>query len=120
VTNLETRDAREERFAKNQIIFRTVNEAIEQKAIEMGGIDEYQFICECSAAACFDRISLTLREYEHIRRAGVRFVVTPGHENVEVELVVSTTDTYSIVEKDGIAGLAAEFADPRDGDPAHG
>lgn len=120
MTNLESSETREERFAKNEIIFRTVNEAIEQKAIEMGGLDEYQFICECSAATCFDRVSLTLQQYEHIRREGVRFVVVPGHENVEVELVVSTTEAYSIVEKDGIAGIAAEFADPRDGDPGHG
>ena len=48
MTNLETSEAREERLAKNEVIFRTVNEAIEQKALQMGGLDEYQFICECS------------------------------------------------------------------------
>ena len=45
MTNLETSEAREERLAKNEVIFRTVNEAIEQKALQMGGLDEYQFIC---------------------------------------------------------------------------
>jgi hypothetical protein len=118
-TKSETSDAREEGYAKTQIIFRTVNEAIEQKAIELGGLDEYDFLCECSSATCFDRISLTLREYEHIRQEGVRFVVTPGHANVEVELVVRTTASYDIVEKDGSAGSLAEFSDPRDGDPGH-
>ena len=92
MTNVETTEDREERLAKNEIIFRTVNEAIEQKAIEMGGLNEYQFICECSAATCFERISLTLRQYEHVRREGVRFFVTPGHENVEVEMVVGRTE----------------------------
>jgi hypothetical protein len=120
LTNSETSEAREERLAKNEVIFRTVNEAIEQKALQMGGLDEYQFICECSKADCFERIGLTLSQYEHIRREGVRFVVTPGHEDVEVELVVGTRGTYSIVEKDGSAGIVAEFANPRDGDPAHG
>ena len=71
MTNLETSEAREERLAKNEVIFRTVNEAIEQKAIDMGGLDEYQFICECSTAECFERISLTLSQYEHVRRDGV-------------------------------------------------
>ncbi len=118
--NPETSEAREERLARNEVIFRTVNEAIEQKAIELGGLDEYEFICECSAADCFARISLTLRQYEHIRREGVRFVVTPGHENVEVELVVDTMATYTVVEKDGGAGIVAEFADPRDGEPGRG
>ena len=120
VTEPETREAREERLAKNQVIFRTVNEAIQQKALQLGGLEEYQFICECSAADCFERLSLTLSDYEHIRRAGVRFVVTPGHEDVEVELVVATRGTYSIVEKDGSAAIVAEFADPRDGEPGHG
>ena len=120
MTNSETSEAREERLAKNEVIFRTVNEAIEQKALQMGGLDEYQFICECSAAGCFERISLTLRQYEHIRREAVRFVVTPGHEDVEVELVVDKSGAYWIVEKDGTAGIIAEFADPRDGDAGHG
>jgi len=120
LTNSETSEAREERLAKNEVIFRTVNEAIEQKALQMGGLDEYQFICECSAAECFERISLTLRQYEHIRREAVRFVVTPGHEDVEVELVVEKMGAYWIVEKDGSAGIVAEFSDPRDGDPGHG
>lgn len=112
-----TNEGREERLAQNEVVFRTVNEAIEQKAIELGGLDEYEFICECSSTACFDRISLTLREYEHVRSEGARFFVTPGHENVEIELVVGSQPTFSIVEKDGAAGTVAEFADPRDGDP---
>jgi hypothetical protein len=120
VKEAETSESREERLAKNEVIFRTVNEAIEQKAIELGGLAEYEFICECSSASCFERIRLDLRAYEHIRREGVRFVVVPGHENVEVELVVGTTPTYSIVEKDGSAAIVAEFADPRDGDPRQG
>jgi hypothetical protein len=61
-----------------------------------------------------------LSQYEHIRREGVRFVVTPGHEDVAVELVVGERGTYSIVEKDGGAGIIGEFADPRDGEPGHG
>lgn len=110
-------DGRDERLAQNEVLFRTVNEAIEQKAIELGGLDDYEFICECSSSGCFDRVSLTLSDYEYVRREGTRFFVAPGHENVEVELVVETTPTYSIVEKDGAAGVVAELADPRDGDP---
>ena len=67
-----------ERLAKNEVIFRTVNEAIEQKALQMGGLDEYEFICECSKADCFERISLTLSQYEHIRREGVRLSSRPA------------------------------------------
>ena len=110
-------EAREARLAQNEVIFRTVNEAIEQKAIELGGTDDYEFICECSAAACLDRIALTLQEYEQVRGEGTRFFVAPGHENVAIELVVEKRPNYVVVEKDGTAGIVAADADPRDGDP---
>jgi hypothetical protein len=109
-------DWREERLAQNEVFFRTVNEGIEQQAVRFGGDDDYEFICECASRACLDRVSLTLREYEHIRAAGTRFVVVPGHENVELELVVETAQTYNVVEKDGPAGIVADLSDPRDGD----
>jgi hypothetical protein len=110
---------REERLAQNEVFFRSVNEAIEQKAIEFGGVDEYEFICECDSSTCFDRIAMTLREYEHVRGDGLRFFVFPGHANVALELVVEHTKRYDIVEKDGAAGVVAGFSDPRDGDTLH-
>jgi hypothetical protein len=108
---------REERLAKNEVLFRSVNEAIEQQAIRFGGIDEYEFICECASRNCLDRITLTLRQYEHIRAEGTRFFVAPGHANVEVEQVVEQAPRYHVVQKDGVAGLLADLNDPRDGDP---
>jgi hypothetical protein len=110
-------DAREERLAKNEVLFRTVNEAIEQQALRFGGIDEYEFICECASRNCLDRITLTLRQYEHIRADGSRFFVAPGHANVELEKVVEQAPRYHVVQKDGAAGIVADLADPRDGDP---
>jgi hypothetical protein len=109
-------DAREERLAKNEVLFRSVNERIEQQAIRFGGLDAYEFICECATRECIDRVALTLREYEHVRAEGTRFVVVPGHANVEVELVVEQAPGYHVVEKDGAAGVLAELTDPRDGD----
>jgi hypothetical protein len=110
-------DAREERLAKNEVLFRTVNEAIEQQALRFGGIDEYEFICECASRECVDRVTLTLRQYEHIRADGTRFFVMPGHANVAVEKVVEEGPRYHVVQKDGAAGIVADLADPRDGDP---
>jgi len=92
-----------------------VNEAILQQALRFGGIDdEYEFICECSDYRCQDRLTLTLRDYEHIRAEGTRFVIAPGHTRPERELVVETNAHHVVVEKDGLAGLLADFADPRD------
>jgi hypothetical protein len=109
-------DARDERLAQNEVIFRTVNESIQQQALRFGGLDAYQFICECASSGCFERISLTLEQYERIRGEGSTFVVTPGHEYDEIELVIERQVTYSVVRKDGAAGVIAEFTDPRDGE----
>ena len=93
-----------------------MNERIEQQAIRFGGDDDYEFICECASRGCLDRVALTLGEYEGIRAVGTRFVVKPGHENDEIELVVAKSQTYNVVEKDGPAGIVADLSDPRDGD----
>jgi hypothetical protein len=96
------------------VLFRTVNEAIEQQALRFGGIDdEYDFVCECSSTACVERITLTLRQYEQIRADGARFVLVPGHADPGLELVVETTTNHHVVEKDGAAGIVAEQGDPR-------
>jgi hypothetical protein len=110
-------DEREERLAKNEVLFRSVNEAIEQQALRFGGIDEYEFICECASRTCLERITLTLRQYEHIRADATRFFVSPGHANVELEQVVEQAPQYHVVQKDGAAGIVADLSDPRDGDP---
>ena len=86
----------EERLAKNEVLFRAVNEAIEQQALRFGGIeDEYEFVCECSAADCVERVTLTLRQYEQVRAEGTRFILAPGHADPEVELVVHRTATMT-------------------------
>ena len=107
----------EERLAKNEVLFRSVNEAIEQQALRFGGVDdEYEFVCECSSTECAEKVTLTLRQYERIRADGARFVLVPGHTNPEVELVVHRTPSHQVVEKDGAAGIIAEQADPRSAD----
>ena len=108
-------ESREEGLANTEILFREVNESIQELAGGLGG-DDYEFICECSRIACTDLVKLSRREYERVRAEGTRFFVVPGHEDAAVELVVAKTGTYLIVEKDGHAGTVAEAADPRDGD----
>lgn len=114
-SDLTPLEEREQRLANNEVVFRSVNEEIEQLALSLGG-DGYEFICECSKRGCFERVLLSRCEYEHVRAEGVRFFVVPGHENPEVELVVEAKQGYLVVEKDGHAGTVAEAADPRDGD----
>ncbi len=112
-------DARDERLAQNEVLFRSLNESIEQQAIRFGGVDEYEFICECASRNCLERVRLTLREYERVRGDGARFFVLPGHADVSIEQVVERTAAFHVVEKDGPAGIVAELEDPRDGDIPH-
>jgi hypothetical protein len=106
-------EIREERLAHNEVVFRTLNESIDQIAIGLGGPAPFEFVCECATSDCFDRIELTLPEYESVRSEGSCFILRPGHEDLEVELVVQQHPNYIVVQKDGVAGLVAHDADPR-------
>lgn len=106
-------ESRDERLAHNEVIFRTVNENIAGLATNLGRDAVYEFICECASTDCFERLSMTLGEYERVREDGARFLLTSGHEDLHVELVVETHDGYVVVEKDGQAGVVAEWENPR-------
>jgi hypothetical protein len=106
-------EAREERLAQNEALFRTLNEGIMGVATRLGGDAPYEFICECATTGCFERLTLTLEEYERVREYGSHFLLAAGHEDIEVEQVIAVHDEYVVVEKDGVAGLLAEAQDPR-------
>jgi hypothetical protein len=106
-------EARDERLANNEVVFRAVNESIDRHAVKLGGLDEHEFVCECSSSGCFDRIALTLAEYEAVRRHGKRFFVAPGHEDFHFEHIVESRPTFLVVEKVGVAGVVADETDPR-------
>jgi len=100
----------DERAARNEALFREVNERIAQLAAPSAR--EVGFVCECSDEHCTDRVHLTLATYEAIRGDARRFVVAPGHET-SVERIVEQGAGYTIVEKIGVAGRISEDADPR-------
>jgi hypothetical protein len=98
------------RAAKNQSLFREVNERIEDLS---SSAFSSAFICECMNEACDENVSLTVEEYEHVRSDGNRFVVLRGHERPEVEDVVETTERYLVVAKLREGADVAEGFDPR-------
>lgn len=106
-------EVRQERLAKNETLFRTLNENINDLASALGGREQFEFICECSTSGCFERLSLTVEEYERVRRNGTHFLLADGHEDIEIEQVVARRSGYVVVEKDGVAGLVADDDDPR-------
>jgi hypothetical protein len=106
----ETREARQERAAKTQSIFREVNERIGQLE---SPVEQIGFACECSNVGCNATVPMTLAEYEEVRRIPTHFVVLPGHIVEDVERVVAGNGGYTVVEKFGAAGRVAVELDPR-------
>lgn len=104
---------REERLARNETLFREVNERIEDVSRGHDVDDNLEFLCECGRRECLEALGLSRAAYEAVRAHGDRFLVALGHEEPDVERVVEVYARYQIVEKTGKAGDIAEAADPR-------
>jgi hypothetical protein len=107
-------EEREERLARNEALFRDVNEHISRQGLQWGSTDpdQHEYLCECSRRDCTALVSMTQQEYEQVRRHGKRFFVLRGHEELEVESVVRSEKGYVVVEKHGAAGDLVESLDP--------
>jgi hypothetical protein len=102
------------RAAKNQTLFREVNERIRDLNEWPGWqINKGDWICECEDETCFERILIARPEYERLRAHGNRFALKPGHENLEVEEVTDRHEQYVVVAKHGAGGVYATETDPR-------
>jgi hypothetical protein len=87
-----------ERRATTEALFRDVNERIAESAerFDATGTD---FVCECADPNCTHRVSASLVEYEEVREDPATFLVVPGHEQTDIERVVSDRGRFRIVEK---------------------
>lgn len=103
------------RIAHNELVFRELNERIEQGHWPGERDASIAFRCECAALGCNQLIELTAAAYEHVRAEPRRFLMVSGHELDDVETVVERHPTHVVVEKVGIAGAVAGEADPREG-----
>jgi hypothetical protein len=110
MTDVSKREAQRERAARNQSLFREVNERINELT---DSTLPSSFICECTNEGCDESIPLTLTEYEEIRANGNRFVVLAGHEVSTVEEIVARGNGYIVVAKLGAGAPLAEQLDPR-------
>jgi hypothetical protein len=104
------------RHARNQVIFREVNERLRAlaDAVPDGKAD---YLCECGDVECAEKIELELSEYESVRARPKSFFIVPGHERLEVEDVTDELDTYIVVQKivplDETATQALAFTDEK-------
>jgi hypothetical protein len=106
-------DVRHVRLARNQILFREVNERFEKMTEHFVADGPLSFVCECSDVECASQVSLTRDQYEHVRSMPTWFAVRPGHEIPEIEDVVAANGAFAIVAKREAAGEVAAAADPR-------
>lgn len=107
----------EERLARNEAIFREINERTRSLQERFGPEDPTtsyeEFLCECGDQQCVERVKLTVREYEAVRAESTHFVVRPGHSIPRVERVVEESDRFTVVVKLGDAAEVAAERDPR-------
>ena len=101
-------DERQTRLAKNQALFRSVNERVEKISDQQTTHGPINFICECANPDCGATIELSHGEYEAIRRNPTHFFVLSDHVYPEVENVVDDRGRYVVVEKFGAGGRVAE------------
>ena len=87
-----------ERRATNEALFRDVNERIAESA-ERFEADRTEFVCECSDPSCTQRVPATLGEYEQVRTEPTKFLLAPGHEQGDIEDIVTERARYTIVDK---------------------
>ena len=107
----------EERLARNEAIFREINERTRSLQERFGPEDPNsayeEFLCECGDQLCVERVKLTVSEYESIRAESTQFVVRPGHNVRRVERVIAENDRFLVVVKLGDAAEVAADRDPR-------
>jgi hypothetical protein len=93
---------REERAIRNEELFREVNLKIAQMELDSRRTDwddPLPLICECSRTGCSVSIAVDAATFERVRESPLRFLVAPGHEQLDIETVVEQREDYLIVEK---------------------
>jgi len=103
------------RIAKNQSLFRTINDAAMRWPDRREALPDETFpvYCDCADPSCYGRMRMTRSEYEAIRAEPTRFALLPGHVFWEAERVVEERDGYLVVEKnEDVRGIVVE-SDPR-------
>jgi hypothetical protein len=98
-------EERLERTARNESLFREVNDRIEELSenVEAQGIAPegglIEFHCECGREGCTERVRMTVEEYQRVRSDNDRFLLVRGHETPEMEAVVESSDRFVVVDK---------------------
>lgn len=112
----ESEAERDDRAARNEALFRRVNERLEDvnEAFDVA-TEHAEFVCECANLTCTERIEIALPKYEAVRQVPTQFMVKPEHLFIDEERVIERHPNYLVVEKLGVAAQRARDLDPRGG-----
>jgi hypothetical protein len=89
---------REDRLARNEVLFREVNDRIAELGTGNPNGD-FHIVCECATTGCQERLVVPMWEYDRARQHPRRFLIVPGHTVADVEDVIETHGSYDVVEK---------------------
>jgi len=103
---------RHARLARNETIFREVNERIEELA-QRGELHSLDILCECGNPDCKQPLRVSVVEYERVRQQPTDFFVAPGHVIPAIEKVVDEKQSFDVVRKLSEEGELARKTDPR-------
>jgi hypothetical protein len=101
-------EERKVRAARNQTLFRAVNEQLRsgEPLLEAAGT-MHVVTCECADLGCIETLEIAREQYAHVREDPRHFVVLVDHVIPEVERVVEEHPGFIVVEKVGTAGRIA-------------
>jgi len=110
-------EEREVRAARNQALFRAVNDKILELNEKTSGefVGSVAIACECSRIDCLELLEIPPNAYRGVRENPRTFAVLAGHADPAVERVVGVHDGYAVVEVLGQGAQVAEatFRDRR-------
>ncbi|MFL5959820.1 MAG: hypothetical protein ACJ75G_06115 [Gaiellaceae bacterium] len=105
---------REHAKARNEELFRNVNEQIEALSQTIERDDPLmEYLCECDRQDCYEKVKATRSEYESVRSDPTHFIVSVGHQDPSLERVFALNHRFLVVEKAGAAARDARDTDPR-------
>jgi hypothetical protein len=101
-------DERDIRAARNQAMFRAINERLTRDDPVAELADSHMIACECADPTCVQTLAISATQYEDVRREPRHFALLAGHVYPDVETVIFESSTYVVVEKVGQAGEVSE------------
>jgi hypothetical protein len=109
-------EASADQRARNEILFREVNERVEEINDRLDGkSDELAmvFVCECGNTDCNEQVTMSRAQYEALRANPLHSAVLPGHEDMRIARVVGQHQGFLVAEKKREAPKMAIEEDPR-------